>query len=76
MRWDRPAAWGILGQAYAKKGLMPDALASLSNSYRFSRDLNQTHELFLALMEKENDANLKLALRQAAQVGEKWFMKK
>ena len=74
-RWDRSAAWGNLGQAYAKKGLMPDAVASFSNAYRFSRDLNQTHSYFLGMMEKEKDANLKLALRQATQVGEKWFMK-
>jgi tetratricopeptide (TPR) repeat protein len=76
MRWDRSAAWGNLGQTYVKKDQMGGAIASFSNAYRFSRDLNQTHEFFLALMEKENDANLKLALRQATQVGEKWFMKK
>jgi Tfp pilus assembly protein PilF len=76
MRWDRSAAWGNLRQAYAKKGQMPDAVASLSNAYRFSRDLNQTHQFFLGIMEKENDANLKYALRSATQVGEKWFMKK
>ena len=33
MRWDRSAAWGNLGQAYAKKGEMPAAVASLSNAY-------------------------------------------
>jgi len=76
MRWDRSAAWGNLGQAYVKKGQMADAVASFSNAYRFSRDINQTHSYFLAMMEKENDANLKQALRQATQVGEKWFMKK
>jgi tetratricopeptide (TPR) repeat protein len=75
-RWDRSAAWGNLGQAYVKKGQMKDAVASFNNAYRFSRDLNQTHSYFLALMEKSDDANLKQALRQATQVGEKWFMKK
>src|SRR5205823_2007235 len=76
MRWDRSAAWGNLGQAYVKKGQMADAVASFSNAYRFSGDLNQTHSYFLALMQKENDVNLKQALRQAIQVGVKWFMKK
>ena len=76
MRWDRSSAWGNLGQAYVKKGQMADAVASFSNAYRFSRDINQTHNYFLGMMQKENDANLKLALRQATQVGEKWFMKK
>jgi predicted Zn-dependent protease len=75
-RWDRSAAWGNLGQAYVKKGQMKDAVASFNNAYRFSRDLNQTHSYFLALMEKSDDANLKQALRQSTQVGEKWFMKK
>src|SRR5213082_646981 len=74
MRWDRSAVWGNLGQAYVKKGQMADAVASFSNAYRFSRDLNQTHSYFLSMMEKENDVNLKQALRQATQVGEKWFM--
>ncbi len=76
MQQDRSAAWGNLGQIYTKKGQMADAVASFSNAYRFSRDINQTHSYFLAMMEKENDANLKQALRQATQVGEKWFMKK
>jgi tetratricopeptide (TPR) repeat protein len=75
MRWDRSAAWGNLGQAYVKKGQMADAIASFNNAYRFSRDLNQTHSYFLAMMGKGNDVNLKQALRQATQVGEKWFMK-
>jgi tetratricopeptide (TPR) repeat protein len=75
MRWDRSAAWGNLGQAYVKKGQMADAVASFSNAYRFSRDLNQTHTYFLDRMEKENDVYLKQALRQATQVGEKWYMK-
>jgi tetratricopeptide (TPR) repeat protein len=46
MRWDRAAAWGNLGQAYVKKGQMADAVASFSNAYRVSRDLNQTHNYF------------------------------
>jgi tetratricopeptide (TPR) repeat protein len=75
MRWDRSAAWGNLGQTYVKKDQMGGAIASFSNAYRFSRDLNQTHSYFLAMMEKEKDVNLKQALRQATQVGEKWFMK-
>src|SRR5205823_125558 len=54
-RWDRSAAWGNLGQAYVKKGQMKDAVASFNNAYRFSRDLNQTHQFFLALMEKSDD---------------------
>lgn len=76
MRWDRSAAWGNLGQAYVKKGQMADAVASFSNAYRFSRDSKQTHSYFLAMLEKEKDGNLKQALRQATQVGEKWYMKK
>ena len=76
MRWDRSAAWGNLGQIYVKKGLMVDAVSSFSNAYRFSRDVNQTHSNFLERMGKENDDNLKLVLRQATQVGQKWFMKK
>jgi tetratricopeptide (TPR) repeat protein len=76
MRWDRAAAWGNLGQAYVKKGQMADAVVSFSNAYRFSRDLKQTHSRFLTMMEKEKDPNLKLALRQATQVGKKWYMKK
>ena len=55
---------------------MVDAVSSFSNAYRFSRDMNQTHSYFLAMMEKGNDVNLKQALRQATQVEEKWFMKK
>jgi hypothetical protein len=47
MRWDRSAAWGNLGQTYVKKDQMGGAIASFSNAYRFSRDLNQTHEFFL-----------------------------
>src|SRR5918999_1034996 len=46
MRWDRSAAWGNLGQASVKKGNMGDAIASFSNAYRFSRDVNQTHSYF------------------------------
>jgi hypothetical protein len=76
MQPNRSAAWGNLGQAYVKKGQMADAVASFTNAYRFSRDLNQTHSYFLALMEKENDVNLKQALRQATQVGERKFLKK
>jgi tetratricopeptide (TPR) repeat protein len=76
MRWDRSAAWGNLGQVYAKKEQMADAVASFTNAYQFSRDLNQTNTYFKNRMEKENDANLKLALRQAVQIGEKWYMKK
>src|SRR5918999_1147001 len=73
MRWDRSAAWGNLGQTYVKKGQMADAVASFSNAYRFSRDVNQTHTYFLDRMEKENDVNLKQALRSATKVGEKWY---
>jgi tetratricopeptide (TPR) repeat protein len=76
MQPNRSAAWGNLGQAYVKKGQMADAVSSFTNAYRFSRDLNQTHSYFLVMMEKENDVNLKQALRQATQVGKKWYMKK
>jgi hypothetical protein len=76
MQPNRSAAWGNLGQAYVKKGQMADAVASFTNAYRFSRDLNQTHSYFLALMEKENDVNLKQVLRQATQVGERKFLKR
>jgi tetratricopeptide (TPR) repeat protein len=76
MQPERSAAWGNLGQTYVKKGQTAEGVASFSNAYRFSRDLKQTHSYFLAMMEKENDGNLKQALRQATQVGEKWYMKK
>ena len=52
MQQDRSAAWGNLGQIYTKKGQMADAVASFSNAYRFSRDLNQTHNYFLGMMQK------------------------
>jgi hypothetical protein len=74
MQPDRSAAWDNLGQIYAKKGQMADAVASFSNAYRFSRDVNRTHSYFVSWMEKENDVSLKQALRQATQVGERRFL--
>jgi tetratricopeptide (TPR) repeat protein len=74
MQPDRSAAWDNLGQIYAEKGQTADAVASFSNAYRFSRDVKRTHSYFVNWMEKENDVRLKQALRQATQVGEKWFL--
>jgi hypothetical protein len=74
MQPGRSAAWGNLGQNYAKKGQIPAAVASFTNAYRFSRDLNQTHTYFLGRMEKENDVNLRQALQQATQIGERKFL--
>lgn len=74
MQPGRSAGWGNLGQLYAKKGQIPAAVASFTNAYRFSRDLNQTHSYFLGLLEKENDVNLRQALRQATQVGQRKFL--
>jgi Tfp pilus assembly protein PilF len=74
MQPDRSAAWDNLGHIYAKKGKTADAVASFSNAYRFSGDVNRTHSYFVNLMEKENDVNLKQALRQATQVGERKFL--
>src|SRR5207248_9160133 len=58
MRWDRSAAWGNLGQAYVIMEHMGDPFASFSNAYRFSRDFNQTHSYYLAVM-VQGGANLK-----------------
>jgi tetratricopeptide (TPR) repeat protein len=74
MQPERSAAWGNLGQIYVKKGQIPAAVASFSNAYRFSRDLNQTHSYFLGWMEKENDVNLRQALWQATQIGQRKFL--
>jgi tetratricopeptide (TPR) repeat protein len=74
MQPGRSAGWDNLGQIYARKGQIPAAVASFTNAYRFSRDVSKTHSYFLGLMEKENDVHLKQALRQATQVGEKWFL--
>lgn len=74
MQPGRSTGWDNLGHIYAKKGQIPAAVASFTNAYRFSRDLNQTHRYFLGLMEKENDVNLRQALRQATQVGERKFL--
>jgi tetratricopeptide (TPR) repeat protein len=70
----RSAGWDNLGQIYAKKGQIPAAVASFTNAYRFSRDPNRTHSYFLGLMEKENDTNLRQALQQATQIGERTFL--
>ena len=74
MQPGRSAGWDNLGQIYARRGQMPADVASFTNAYRFSRDVRKTHSYFLGLMEKENDVNLKQALRQATQVGGKWFL--
>jgi hypothetical protein len=74
MQPGRSAGWDNLGQIYAKKGQIPAAVASFVNAYRFSRDPNKTHSYFLGLMGKENDVNLRQALRQATQVGERKFL--
>lgn len=75
MQPGRSVGWDNLGQMYAKKGQIPAAVASFTNAYRFSRDPNQTHRYFLGRMEKENDTNLRQALQQATQVGERKFLK-
>lgn len=74
MQPGRSAGWDNLGQIYAGKGQIPAAVASFTNAYRFSRNVRKTHSYFLGLMEKENDVNLKQALRQATQVGERKFL--
>lgn len=62
----RTNAWANLGQAFAEQGNGASAVACLKNAYRFSKNPQKTHQLFLALMAKEDeDANFRAALAQA-----------
>lgn len=70
MKTERSAGWGNLGQIYAMKGRIPEAVAAFANAYRFSRDLRQTHSYFLGLMATESDANLILALKEVTTFAE------
>ncbi|MGH9890581.1 MAG: tetratricopeptide repeat protein [bacterium] len=70
----RAAAWSDLGQVYGKNGDTMGAVSAFANAYRFSQNRDKTHQFFLGLLEKQEDASLKQALQQITRIAEQQLL--